>query len=98
MLKVSRPNLNSLLKRTPIFEWCVVRCESKKTRVKNRLGFAVKICYCSHSRLNNQHKWGDLYDHLMIFTLMMIKVFHMSSKNYEESGYGHDMYLLIILH
>ena len=34
--------------------------------------------YDKHSRLNNHHTWGDLYDHLMstsIFTLIMSKIF-----------------------
>ena len=34
--------------------------------------------YDNHARLNSQHNWGDLYDHLMsmrIFTLIMNKIF-----------------------
>ena len=40
------------------------------------------------ARLNNQHNWEDLYDHLMstgTFTLIMNKIF-MCSKIYEEIG------------
>ena len=34
--------------------------------------------YYHHSRLNNQHDWGDLYEHLIdtkTFTLMMNRIF-----------------------
>ena len=48
---------------------------------------------------------GDLYDHLYmstrIFTLIMIMDFHfeyMSFEKYEESGYGLDLNLLVILY
>ena len=43
---------------------------------------------------------GELYDHLMstkIFTLLMTKI-HMSSKHYEECGYGLHSDLLTILY
>ena len=48
----------------------------------------------------NMIKGGEgLYDHLMItwiFTLIMNKKFHMTSKNHEANGYGHDPHLLSI--
>ena len=43
--------------------------------------------------LTNQLDWGNLYDHIMgerIFTLIMNKVFCMSSKSYEANGYMHN--------
>ena len=49
--------------------------------------------YDNHSRPNSQHKWGSLYDHSMstrIFNLIMNYI-HVSSKNYEESGYDNDL-------
>ena len=82
----------------------MVRCGSKNGHQKDNV-FKRDWTTCSkfvnHSRLNSQHNWGDLYDHLMskrIFTLIIIEDIHMSSKNYEENGYSHDLDLLIISH
>ena len=44
---------------------------------------------------------GNLYDHFMsmrIFTFTMNKISHMSSKNYEETGYNCNLDLLTILY
>jgi hypothetical protein len=44
---------------------------------------------------------GDLYDHSMstsIFTLILIKIFMMTSKNHEVNGCMHNLDLLIIVH
>ena len=51
--------------------------------------------------LNSQHDCGGLYDHLMstrIFHFDDEEVIHMSSKNDEANGNGHDLELLIISH
>ena len=50
----------------------------------------------NHSRLNSQHNWVDIYDHLLrkgIFTLTVDKIF-MSSET-EENGCRHILDLLI---
>ena len=57
--------------------------------------------YDNHFECNSQPNQGDLYDHLMstsILTLVMKKDVHATSKEYDESGYGHDLDLLIILY
>lgn len=54
-----------------------------------------------HSTFNNQGDLGDLYDHSMstsIFTLILIKIFMMTSKNHEANGCMHNLDLLIIVH
>ena len=51
-----------------------------------------------HSR-RNSHPNGDLYGHLVtriILTFDKEQIILMSSENYEESSYGHDLDLLII--
>ena len=53
-------------------------------------GLDYKLKTVNHSRLNIQHNWGDVYEHL---TSMHTNLhsdnegdIHMSSKNYEENG------------
>ena len=80
-----RPNSNvtTLDFRTPLYEWYVVTCESKNGHqedVKCLQKIEVRTCskYANHSRFNNQHDWGNLYDHLMntrvIWPLIMNKI------------------------
>jgi hypothetical protein len=55
--------------------------------------------YLNHSRFNNQHDWGDLYDHLMNTRNVHFdneEDIHMSSKTYEANDYGNELDLLII--
>ena len=78
-----------------IFKWCVVRCGSK-----NR--YSKKSCpqnICAQNMLIILDTivisidCGDPFDHsisTIIFTLLM----SMSSRNYEENGYGRDLDLL----
>ena len=67
------------------------------------------MCSNYQSSPNSQHNCvcvgggaaGQLYNHLMstrIFTLIMNKLFILSSENYEEIGYGLDLDLLTILY
>ena len=63
-----------------LFEWYVVRCSSKSKYQKDT--FLKHWTMCSkndnHSRLNDQHIWGDPYDCLMssrILSLVMNKMF-----------------------
>ena len=54
----------------------------------------------NHSRLNSQHDWEKLYEHLVntwIFTLI-IKYIVFIHQNYEVNNYGHNLDSLIILH
>lgn len=52
-IKVDVPCFMFDLEGRPIFEWCMVECESrdnhiekkKKTRVEKRLDYVLKICY-----------------------------------------------------
>ena len=58
-----------------------LRTDIKKTCVQNKLDMCSD--YAHHSRFNNQHDWGNLYDHLMnmrIVTLTMNKIYISSSK------------------
>ena len=62
------PDLVTCLDQTPIYECYVVWCGSKNI-------FQIDMCrleielqaqkYGNHSRFNNQHDWGNLYDHLI---------------------------------
>ena len=55
--------------RTPIFERCVVGCESKNKHQKDmclkEIGLHASK-HANHSRLNSQLNWGDLFDLLMV--------------------------------
>ena len=83
----------------------MVGCESKKgpkkRHVLKRHWTTFSNCV-NHFRCHSQQNWGSLHDHLIImgfFTLIMNRIFvHMSSKNYEDSGYMHDLDLLFISH
>ena len=91
------PNLVTYRNQTPIFKWYVVSCGSKNEHPKRDWTMCSK--QVNHSKLNNQHNWGNLYDHLMstrIFTLVMNEIFIISSHNYNESGYGLALDLLPI--
>lgn len=72
---------------TPVFELYFVRCGSKVDNEKDMyikdIGLHVQNLL-NHSRLNGQHDWEDLYDHLMsmkTFTLIVNYHIHMNSKN-----------------
>ena len=58
--------------------------------------------YDNHSKLNSQHNWRGkskwtFNEHKNLHLDNKYDV-HMSSKNYEESGYGLDLDLLTILY
>ena len=65
-----------------------LRTDTKDTCVVKEIALRAQIfIFCA--RLNIQHNWEDLYDHMVstrTFTLIMNKIF-MSSKFYEEIGY-----------
>jgi hypothetical protein len=70
----------SFLGISTLFEWYVVRCSSKSKYQKDT--FLKHWTMCSkndnHSRLDDQHIWGDPYDCLMssrILSLVMNKMF-----------------------
>ena len=67
MSKVSGPNSVTSLELTPRFEGCVVRCGSKNGHQKDLFKRDWTACssFVNHSRLNSQHNWRNLYDHLM---------------------------------
>ena len=50
-----------ILRRTPVFEWCVVRCGSKNEYQKNiclkETGLEV-LKIANYSRLSSPHNWG----------------------------------------
>ena len=80
------PNLVLDLQWTPIFNWCIVGCDTERSPKRHVL--------------NSGHNWRDLYDHLVtqrIFTLIMNRIFIREPK-LEESGYGKDLRMLIIPH
>ena len=52
--------------------------------------------HANHSRLNNQHDWRELCDHLMS-TRILTLVRNKSSNSYETNGDRHDLDLLITL-
>ena len=67
-----------------------IQAETKKTCLKKIIGLcAQNILQCDiNSRLNSQHNWRDLYNHLMsarIFTLITNKIFIQNL--HEERGY-----------
>ena len=77
--KVDVSNMVNCFDWTPIFEWYVVRCDSKNGYQKDVIKRYCVMCskYDKHSRFNNHHNWRDLYDHLMstrILTLIMNKI------------------------
>ena len=49
-LMVSRPNLVTCLEWTPIFEWCVIRCESQNKHQKDMFYKIIRLC--AHNLLN----------------------------------------------
>jgi hypothetical protein len=73
----------------------VIRCGCKNRQQKRHV---LKIdqtpCsyYANHSRLNTQHDWGDLYDHLMssrILTLsLQTKIFIWAPKIMRQTAPG----------
>ena len=79
------------LQRTPTFAWCVVsygfkRIDATKTCVYKSLDYTLKKLL-DGSRLDSQHNWVDLYDHLMrtrIFARGMNKTFITTSESYGE--------------
>ena len=65
---VSSPNSVTLLKRMPIFEWCVVGCGSKNRHHKGMClkgDWTMSSKFVNPCRLNSQHNWGPLCDHVM---------------------------------
>jgi hypothetical protein len=66
--KVEVPNSSLAITWTPKLRWYGVRCGSTNGHQKD-LCFGTDWSSCSecanHSKLNRQHDWGDLYDHLM---------------------------------
>ena len=99
MHKVDVPNANIVaIFWLPIFEWNAVR-RGFKNRHQNDMCLKEIGLYdesiLNHSRLNNQHDWENLYDHLMskkIFTFILnCWDFHMRSKSYEPNDYGHGL-------
>jgi hypothetical protein len=69
-----------------------LRADTKKTCLIKIIGLcAQNMLQCDiNSRLNSQHNWRDLYNHLMsarIFTLITTQDIHMIPLKYEECGY-----------
>jgi hypothetical protein len=61
-----RPNLVVFLDRTPVFEWCVVRCGSKNGYHNNMWFKETRLVssYVAYFKFNIQHlKWGDDLTH-----------------------------------
>jgi hypothetical protein len=85
------PNSVTSLNGTPTFEYYVVSCGSKNGYQKRRLFESEWIAYLrfdNHSRLNSHEHKNLHFD--------VGQDIHMSSKSYEESGYGLDLVLLIM--
>ena len=80
-MKVTGPNLVTLLKWAPIFEWCLERVDTKK-----------RLCVEKRLEINSQHhNWGDLYDHQMmkrVFTLIMNNIFIRALKIMRKMAVG----------
>ena len=85
--------LNSVtyLDRTPICDWYVgVRTNTRRTCVKKRVDYVLKLWYSFPSWLVNIVGGEGLCDHWMsmrIFTVIMNEMFHMNPQNNEESGF-----------
>lgn len=85
---------------TLVFDWYVIRCGSNNGQQINmslkEIGLYMQTILCS--KVNIIRRGGGVWDHLMnmtIFTLILRGI-HMSSRFYEEDGYGHDLNLLIV--
>ena len=65
-LQVDVPKSNIATIWTPILQWCVVRCGSKyalqEDVFKNEIGVTGPKDV-DYSKFDNQHDWGDPYDH-----------------------------------
>ena len=60
------PKSNITIILTPIFEWYVVRFGSKNEHQKDMcLKGLTCLNYVNHFRRDNQHDFGDLYEHSM---------------------------------
>jgi hypothetical protein len=91
------------LKRTLIFEWCMVRCESKIIYQTNMCWKGTGLCVQRLLAildviidLNEGHIHHSIIK--TIFTLTMNRIFIQASNIIEASGYGHDLDLLTISH
>ena len=65
--------------------------------MRKRLDYVFRID--KYSKLNNENKWRDAYDHLINKkNLHFDKEYdiHTSSKKFEKNEYRHDLDLLII--
>jgi len=92
LIKVDVPKSNTILTWTPIFEWCVVRCETKNWYQKH---MCWKEIWIACSKYANQF---GLIDHLMstkILSLKMNKIFIWTPKAMRQMAYVHDLDLLI---
>ena len=70
----------SFMGTSTLFEWYVVRCSFKSIYQKDTFLKHWTVCSKNdnHSRLDDQHIWGDPYDYLMssrILSLVMNKMF-----------------------
>ena len=91
------PNSASAPKRTPIFECCIVGCESKNRHKKDIVCFKE----IGLSAQNLLPILGSTYDRLIIPQNLRFEdreYIQTSSETYEGSGYRHDLDLLIISH
>ena len=69
------------------------RIGTKKTCVK-KIELRAQNMQTIHSRLDSQHDWGDLYDHLTTTRNLHCDDewdILMSSKNHKKTGFGHDL-------
>lgn len=104
LIKLDVPNSVFDLERTPLFEWCILECESKNGHHHVVNGdWTVCSKFVNHSRCSSKHNLGsgeDRCDH-SIFQEKLHYIndldSHMGSQYYKEGGRRHDLDLLIIL-
>ena len=54
-----------------------------------------------HPKLNDQHDWGDLHDHLMnmkIFDVIMTKIFIRGTRLHAQFGHANHFKLVVCLY
>ena len=95
-LAVDEPQLKSGFHWTTIYNWYVVRCGCKNGYEKDTCSHDTTCSkYANHSRLYNQHTFGEPIRPLHFDSA---KIIHMSSINYETNGYEYTLDLPIISH
>ena len=70
------PNSVTYLNKTPIFDWCVIRCGSKNGHQKKQMfkrDWTTCSIFVNHSRNNSQHNLGDLLGSFMVLAVLPLR-------------------------